>query len=335
MWAFYYVAGRWRDAARVADRLDAAAEGLEDRVALSVREYVDGATLLFRGEPAEASRRLREALRHYDEGDRDAHIRHSGHDTATLIRGHLALAQWFLGLPEQALRTSGEGLEIARRVAHPFSLAQMLAFSAVPRVLSRDWDAAEALAAEAREISTRYGLATHLALGTIAAGIATAARGDAAEGAGLIREGMAALRRTGGGFFTPLALVHLALALRASGDTGAALEAADEAVRVARANGELCWEAEALRVLGEVKRAAGAAAGEAEADLQCRGRASRAGRRRARFELRAATSLARLWASRGERRKAHDLLAPIYGWFTEGLDTPDLRDARALLDALR
>jgi tetratricopeptide (TPR) repeat protein len=334
LWAFYYVAARWRDAARVADRLDAAAEGLEDRVVLAVREFVIGATLLFRGEPPGASLRLRGALKHYDEGDRDAHIRHSGHDAATLVRGHLVLAQWFLGLPEQALRTSREGLEIARRVAHPFSLAQMLAFSAVASGLSRDWAAAEALAAEAREISARYGLATHLALGTIASGIAVAARGDTVEGAGLIREGVAALHRTGGGFFTPLAMGHLALTLCSGGDAGAALEAADEAVRVTRASKELCWEAEALRVRGEVRRAAGAAAGEAEVDLRAAVEIARRQGASA-LELRAATSLGRLWAAGSERRKAYDMLAAIHGRFAEGLDTADLRDARALLDALR
>ena len=328
------MAARWRDAARVADRLDAAAEGLEDRVVLAVREYVIGVTLLFRGEPTGASLRLRGALKHYDEGDRDAHIRHSGHDAATLVRGHLVLAQWFLGLPEQALRTSREGLEIARRVAHPFSLAQMLAFSAVASGLSRDWAAAEALAAEAREISARYGLATHLALGTIASGIAVAARGDTVEGAGLIREGVAALHRTGGGFFTPLAMVHLALTLCSGGDVGAAFEAADEAVRVTRASEELCWEAEALRVRGEVRRAAGAAAGEAEADLRAAVEIARRQEARA-LELRAATSLGRLWAAGSERRKAYDMLAAIHGRFAEGLDTADQRDARALLDALR
>ena len=208
LWAFYYVAGRWRDAARIAARISVAAEGVQDRVALSVRWYVVGTTLLFRGEPVAASRRLRKALRFYDEGDSDEYIRHSGHDNATLIRGHLTLTQWFLGLPEQALRTSGEGLEIARRVAHPFSLAQMLAFSAVVRVLSREWDAAEALAAKAREVSTRYGLVTHQALGAITAGIATAARDDAATGVGLIRDGLTALQGTGAGFFAPFAFIR-------------------------------------------------------------------------------------------------------------------------------
>ena len=273
------------------------------------------------------------ALRLYDEGDRAVHIGHSGHDTATLVRGHLTLAQWLLGSPEQALATSGDGLEIARRVAHPFSLAQMLAFGAMVRVLSREWVAAEALAAEAREVSTRYGLVTHRALGTTAAGMAAAARGDIAGGADLIREGVAALRRTGGDFFSPLALAHLALALSASGDGTAAVETAAEAVRVARANGELCWEAEALRVMGEVKRAAGAPALEVEADLEAAMIVARRQGAKA-FELRAVVSLARLWAGRDGSRKARDLLAPILGSFTEGFGTPDLKEAAALLAAL-
>ena len=335
LWAFYEVAARWRDAAQVAARLEAAT-----RVSTTASLWRYASMLMGPRCSSAASRpgphnASQAALRLYDEGDRDAHIRHSGHDTATLVRGHLTLAQWFLGSPEQARRTSDEGLEIARRVAHPFSLAQMLAFSAIVRALSREWDAAEALAVEARDVSTRYGLVTHQALGIIAIGIAATARNEVTKGAGLIDEGFAALRRTGGGFFMPLALGHLALALCASGDTDAALASAIEAVRVARANDELCWEAETLRVVGEVKRAAGRPdLDEVEGDFSAA--IAIANRQEAKsFELRAATSLARLWAEQGDRHKAHDLLAPIYGWFTEGFDMPDLIEAKTLLDELR
>ena len=114
----------------------------------------------------------------------------------------------------------------------------------------------------------------------------------------------------------------------------AALEAADEAVRVTRASEELCWEAEALRVRGEVRRAAGSAPGDAEVDLHAAVEIARRQGASA-LELRAATSLGRLWAAGGERRRACDMLAAIHGRFAEGLDTADLRDARALLGALR
>jgi adenylate cyclase len=299
-----------------------------------MRWYVAGTTSLFRGEPAEAVARLREGLRHYDEGDRDAHIRGSGHDTATSIRAHLAVAEWLAGLPEQAARTSDEALGIARRVAHPFSLAQTLFFGGLLRALSRDWEAAEALAAEAREISARFGLATFAAFGTMTAGMVAVGKGDPAGGAGLIREGMASSRRTGGGFLAPIALAHLALALGTGGDAAAALEAAGEALRLARANGELCWEAEALRVAAEVGRATGAA-GAPEVEAGLREAAAVARRQGARaFELRAATSLARLRRERGERLEALDILAPVHGRFTEGFDAPDLVEARLLLDEI-
>jgi len=330
LWAFYYVAARWADVVRVADRLDMAAEGLGDSVALAVRDYVAGATQLYGGQPTGAVRRLQAALRHYGEGDRDAHIRHSGHDTAALIHGHLTLAQWVLGFPEQALRTSGEGLEIARRVAHAFSLATMLSVSAVARVLAREWDAADALAAEMRDLSARHGLTAYQSM----AGIVAGTWGDGAEGAGLTREGLMELHRSAGTFFSALALGRLALTPCASGDAHAALASAAEAVRVARANGQLCWEGETLRILGEVKRAASAHdVAEVEADFSAA--VAIANRQEAKsFELRAATSLARLWHGQGRPSDAYNLLVPVYNWFTEGFETPDLVEARALLDEL-
>jgi hypothetical protein len=132
-------------------------------------------------------------------------------------------------------------------------------------------------------------------------GVATAGKSNPSKGVDLIRTGVTRLRQAGGEVTIPLALPHLALALASSGDPGAALEAAREAVRLVRANDELCWEAQALRVLREVKRATGAAdAAEIEADLQAAVDVAR--RQGAKpFELRAAMSLARLWAESGSR----------------------------------
>ena len=164
--------------------------------------------------------------------------------------------------------------------------------------------------------------------------MATAGLGGDAEGIGHIREGVATLRRLNGRVFLPLALGRLALAQCAAGEMDAALEAADEAVQVAREGGEFCWEAETLRVLGEVKLATRVHdVAEVEADVSAA--VAIANRQEAKsFELRAATSLARLWHGRGRPGEARNLLAPVYGWFTEGFDTPDLREAKALIDKL-
>jgi tetratricopeptide (TPR) repeat protein len=266
LFGFYYVAGRWPDATRVAERLGTVAERLDDRTVLCLRWYVEGATRMFCGEPAEAVRRLRQALHYYDESDRDTHIRLTGHEMASLIRFHLSIAQWLAGMPEQALHTSVEALGIARRAARPVPLAQTLANIALLRVLARDWDAAEALAAETREVSARYGIPDYISFGDLLAGTAIAAQGDVTRGAALARNGLAGLRQGGWQSFVPMLLACLALTFCTSGDKDEAIEAAAEALRMARANGELIWEAEALRVVGEVKRATGAA--EVEADMR-------------------------------------------------------------------
>jgi predicted ATPase len=120
----------------------------------------------------------------------------------------------------------------------------------------------------------------------------------------------------------------------AQGDITGALRIASEALEVARRTGHIQYEAELVRLTGELTlRADASAGGEAEhAFLEA---IDIARRRQARsHELRAATSLARLWLSRGERERARDVLTPIYGWFTEGLDTPNLREAAALVEEL-
>ena len=198
----------------------------------------------------------------------------------TSIRAHLAVAEWLAGSPERAMRTSDEALGIARGVRHPLSLAQALALGTVLRVLCREWAAAEALAAETRAVGARYHIPDYAAFADLAAGVATAARGDATGGAGLFREGMAGLRRTGWRCNVPLMLAGLAPALGAGGGADTAIETASEALQMVRAGGELAWEAEALRVLGEAKRTAGAA-DPAEVRRTCWPRsASRAGKAR-------------------------------------------------------
>ena len=331
----YYVAARWADAAQVSERISAAAEGLQDRVTQCIRWTIDGATRLFVGEPAKAVERLREALRCYDDSDRETHIRLTGLEMASLIRFHLAIAEWLVGLPETAARTSAEAVAIARRVMQPFSLAQALGNGVLLHMLARDWDAAQALAAETLEVSLQHGIPDYVSFGGMLAGTAIAARGDALSGVPLAQEGMDGLRRAGWQCFVPILLVNLGAALGKSGEGEGARLMVGEALAMTRASGELAWEAEALRVLGALKLATGAAAiPDVEADLRAAlDVAARQGTKP--FQLRAAVSLARLWAAQGRRRAGRDLLAPLCGGFTEGFDTPDLREARALLDDLR
>lgn len=139
--------------------------------------YVEGATSIHCGEPADAVRRLREGLRVYDENDRETHIRVTGQDMPSLLRFHLAMAEWLAGMPDRAMDTSDASLEISRRGANPFSLALVVAEGAVLRVLAGDWQAAERLGLEARSISTQYGIPNLIAYGNLMAGTAIAAQG--------------------------------------------------------------------------------------------------------------------------------------------------------------
>jgi class 3 adenylate cyclase len=330
----YYVAARWLDAAQVADRICTAAEGLTDRVVLCIRWTMDGATRLFRGEPAEAVARLQEALRCCDECDRQTHIRLTGHEMGSLIRFHLAIAEWLIGLPETAANTMEESVAIAAHATQPFSLVQALGNSALLHTLLRKWDAAGVLASETSDLSLRHRIPDYILFGGMLSATVTAARGDVTRGAPDVRECMRQLHRVGWQCFVPILLVDVAAALSASGDVDAALETASEALCMIRANGEFAWESEALRVVGESKLATGTVCMvEIEADL--RGALDIAARQGAlAFQLRAATSLARLWAERGKLGESRDLLAAIYGHFTQGFDTPDLQEARELLNEI-
>jgi class 3 adenylate cyclase/tetratricopeptide (TPR) repeat protein len=329
----YYVAARWADAGRVASRIRAAAEGFDDRVVQCIRWTIDGAARLFQGEPAEAVACLREALQCYDDDDRETHIRLTGHEMASLIRFHLAIAEWLSGLPEKAMHTTQEAVAIARGAMQPFSLAQALGNGALLQMLAVNWDTAEALADETLEVSVQHGIPDYILFGNMLVGVLAALKGNITKGEALARESMVGLHRAGWRCFIPILLVHLSAAQEACGEADTALETAHEALSLIRESGESIWEAEALRVLALRKLANGVDQAGVEELLSAA--IATAGQQRAKaFELRSAVSLARLWGKQGRWDEGRNLLGPIYAGFTEGVDTPDLLEARKLLDGI-
>jgi len=329
----YYVAARWSDAAQVAHRISAATEGLEDRVVLCIRWMIDGAARLFRGEPAEAAVCLREALRCYHDEDREQHIQLTGHEMASLIRFHLAIAEWLIGKPETAMRTAEEAVAIARNAIQPFSLVQALGNGALLRILAGDRRMAEALANETLEIGTQHQIPDYILFGNMLVGVLAALNGDVAHGVALARDSMAGLNRAGWHCFIPILLVHLSAAQEADGEVETALEAADEALALIRTSGETVWEGEVLRVKALRQLASGG--DEADVEIILRAAIDIARLQGARsFELRSAISLSRLWAKQGKVRESRELLGPIYAGFTEGWNTADLLAARNLLGEL-
>jgi len=182
-------------------------------------------------------------------------------------------------------------------------------------------------------LSTEQGFPYWLAMGTIVRGWALALQGQAEEGIAQIRQGLTAYRATGAEGARPYFLTLLAEAYAQRGQAEEGLAVVSEALETVEATGERFYEAELHRLQGELSLQLPTPLVEAEACLQ---RALALARRQQAksLELRAAMSLSRLWQRQGQRDAARDLLAPLYGWFTEGFDTADLQEARALLETL-
>jgi predicted ATPase len=288
-----------------------------------------GTTIFYRGEPA-LCREHSLAGRHlYDPAQHGSHASvYGGHDPGVCGANMLSFAEWLLGYPGKALTSSVEALAIAERLGHPFSwhIAYLWAtvlhqFRREPDVSSRRLDAAERLAAE-----HRFALVFHP--GILRGGI-LAAQGAIGEAVSLIRE---ALPREGVELVRPYGLALLGDALRQGGDHPNALAAVADGLSAAAATGVRWWDAELHRLKG-ISLLAHHRSDEAQAAFEQALRVARDQQAKS-LELRAATNLARLCGEQGRRAEARDLLAPVYGWFTEGFDTADLKEAKALLDEL-
>jgi adenylate cyclase len=261
-----------------------------------------------------------------------------GHDPGVCCRGVAALTLWLLGYPEQARQQSHEALTLVHELAHPHSLAVALDQSAWFHQFCREWQAVQERAEATITLSTDQGFAQWLAPGTIRRGWALAEQGQREEGMAQMRQGLAALQAINSQRARTYYLALLAEAYGRGNEVEEGLRVLAEALRVVDKTAERYWEAELYRLRGELLL--NAECGVRNAALtaeECFQQALDVARRQqARsLELRAAMSLARLWQRQGRRDEARQLLAEVYGWFTEGFATADLQEAKALLDALR
>jgi predicted ATPase len=201
-------------------------------------------------------------------------------------------------------------------------------------VLARDVATVHARSNNCVALASEHGLALWAARGRILQGWADAQRGEETPGIACIRDGLAAAEATGTRSGAPLHLTLLAEALALAGKIEEALAALDDALAKAAVSGVRGWDAEIHRFRGELTgRLPYPDPAKAEDSFRAALAIAREQGTRG-YELRAATSLARLWREQGRRAEARELLAPVYGWFTEGFDTQDLKEAKALLDQL-
>jgi predicted ATPase/DNA-binding winged helix-turn-helix (wHTH) protein len=335
LWVFHEARAELQVARELAEQLLVLAQSLQDPVHLMEAHRALGNTLFWLGEFAPARRHLEQGIALYDVQQHRALAFLYGTDPAVVCLSYAAWALWLLGYPDRARRRSAEALTLAQELSHFHSLAVALTWAAylhqscwdVPMVQER----AEALMG----LAVEQGFPYWLALGTILRSWALVKQGkQSAEEMARLRQGLTAYRATGAELFRTYWLALLAEAHGTVGQAEEGLCLLREALVVMKKSGEHQWEAELYRLKGELLLQQNVPDAQQAESCFCYALDITRRQQAKSLELRAAMSLVRLWQQQEKRPAAYALLAPIYGWFTEGFDTADLQEARALLEAL-
>ncbi|MFN0123092.1 MAG: protein kinase domain-containing protein [Blastocatellia bacterium] len=290
-----------------------------------------GTVHLFRGELPAASAYLEKCLAVYDPALHQSLAWRYGSEPGVLGYSLRALTRWLRGWPDQALADSAEAMRLSAAIPHAHTAAFALMYAGMLRQFLRSPQEARELSGRQISLCEEHGLTMLQAMGSAIEAWALAEQGGIAEGIAGIHAGMDRMRATGAGLFRAPYYCVLAGLYGKAGQPDAGFAALAEAQTAVEQHAERWWEAELHRQRGELLRQSGAAFAEAEASLQ---KALAIARRQEAksLELRAAMSLMRLSRQHGHAAAARPTLAGIYDWFTEGFETVDLREARALLD---
>jgi class 3 adenylate cyclase len=259
-----------------------------------------------------------------------------GINVGVFCRAYISHCDWHLGYPDRALQTAEEGLRLAREVSHPFSIALALNYLAMLREFRREPEAALKAAEEAHGLCAEYRFDYYAAWSALVRAWAVAEQGRLDVGLTAYHAALDAFRATGAELRMPHYLGLLAAIHRKSGRHTTGLQLVADAAAFAEKNQENWCDAQLEHERGELLLLIASGDAREEADSAFRLAIETAAAQGAKLlELRASASRARYWAQRGKRQRARDMLAPIYGWFTEGFDTPDLVAASALLEELQ
>ena len=251
-----------------------------------------------------------------------------------ICRSYAAWTLWYLDYPDQGLAQNDEAVTLAQQSANPYSLAYALSLAAVFHQFCRKGRASQERAAAAIVLATEQGFPYWRTLGSMPHAWALAQQGQAREGIEQLRQGLMAWQAIGGGLLRPYFLALLAEAYGTMGQPAAGLTVLAEALTFADKTGERFYEPEFHRLRGALLLQQSADNhGEVQACFHRALDVARSPQARS-LELRTATSLSRLWQQQGKRHEARQLLDEVYGWFTEGFDTADLQEAKALLEEL-
>jgi class 3 adenylate cyclase/predicted ATPase len=303
-----------------------------DVAGLVLGHLSSGRNMLNAGQFASSRSHLEEVIKLYDPIAHIALGYQTGSDPRVGARGQLGIALFCLGFPDQGLAQINAGITEASTLAHPPSLAASLAMGCRFLSLVDDYVALDERTDELIAVAAEQGFPVYEALGTIYRGWYKIRTGDVAEGISLLRSGSSAFLVTGTETRISYYIALLARGCDNAGQVDETLSLLNNALQIAATMGERWFAAELFRQKGELILRQGHSAVAEELFRQALNIAREQEARL--WELRAAVSLARLFGERGRHSEAHDCLAPVYGWFTEGSCTPDLKRAKALLDGL-
>jgi class 3 adenylate cyclase/predicted ATPase len=258
-----------------------------------------------------------------------------GQDAQVATLSYRSLARWLLGYPDAALVDANEAQGNARELNHPATLIYALAVTSLSHTLCGNFAIANAQLDEAVALADDKGALFWKTTGTVLMGCALAATGKASDAGEMITSAVTAFRSTGATLWMPSYLSYLAKAQAELDRFDDAWRCIDEANALIETSKEKWYASEVNRMAGEIALMSPRPDPPKAEDYFERALAIARDQQAKSWELRAAMSMARLWRDQGKRQQAHDLLAPVYGWFTEGFDTLDLKGAKALLDEMR
>jgi class 3 adenylate cyclase/predicted ATPase len=337
--AFYYVRARYKTARELAEQLLTLTQRMQHPTRLLGAHSLLGQLLYMIGEFVRSQEHFEQGIALDNPQERRSHAVRDLLDPGVQARSFAALTLWALGYPDQALKRSQEGLTLAQKLSHPFNLSSALDHAAILHTWRREGWAAQEYAEAVIALCTEHGFPISLAQGTIMRGWALAEQGQKEEGIAQIRHGLVAWRATGAEASRPLFLALLAEAYGKVGQVEEGLSALSEALTLVNITGECSRESELYRLKGELTlqssvQSLESRVKEAEACFQKAIEIARRQQAKS-LELRAVMGLSRLRKEQGKKAEARQMLAEIYGWFTEGFDTADLKEAKALLKELK
>jgi predicted ATPase len=333
-WVANYIAFN-RDVMReLAAQFLTLAEKQGTTVPLMVGHRLAGVSLMFTGDIAEGRAHLDRAIALYDPAEHRPLAMRFGQDTRVTCLSFRSLALWLLGYPEAALADTDYALNDAREIGQAATLMLALGVTSFTHIFSGRYVTANKQSHELVALADKKGALFRKAEGMVHQGCVFALTGQVADAVQIVASAITAYRSTGSTLWMPLYLSYLASATAEFGQFDEAWRCIGEAMTAAETTKERLCEADIYRTAGEIALKSPAPnAAKAEAYFERALAVARAQQAKS-WELRAAMSMARLKRDQGKRDEARNLLAPVYGWFTEGFDTLDLKEAKALLDAL-